>query len=206
MAKARKKKEPTDRRQLIVDAAARLFAKQGIVGTTFREIAKEAGVHQPLIGYYFPTFESLFMAVTEMILEDIRRQSIEAIEKAKVDPDKTLQDYIRAPLHWQKNRPEYRLLWTFFYHLCTYQPAFRELNNSIRKIGKERIMLLLYKYQEALHLRLKKTWTMEQLALAIQTQMTGASVHAVTEKSDFDEVAKLCHLTINSLLESAFES
>ncbi len=63
------------RRQQIVDAAARLFAQQGVAKTTTRQIAQEVGVAEGLIFRYFPTKLDLVRAVTgsaHVFLGDLR--------------------------------------------------------------------------------------------------------------------------------------
>jgi len=206
MKKSRKVKQPVDRRQLILDAAIRLFTRQGVIGTTFREIAKEAGVHQPLIGYYFPTFNDLFKAVVEIILDDIKKASVEPLERPSADLREALHEYLRAPIVWRKRRPEFSSLWTFFYHLASYQPLFLQMNDVIRTTGRERISLLLYKFQEHYKFRLRNGWTIDQLAHAVQVQITGAAIHSVTESGEAEGMAELCEQAVNAILDSAFEA
>lgn len=199
-----KKTDKKERRQLIVEGAIACFIKNGVVGTTFKQIAKEAGVHQPLIGYYFPTFEDLFAAVIHVLLEDLKKLSVESVDRNSGDPKKALSAYLRAPMTWAKRRPQYNALWTFFYHLSSYQPQFRELNNSIRKVGRERISLLLYRFQESNRVHLKEGWTMQRLSICVHMQITGAMIHTVTETCDPDEMADLCEASVMGILASAF--
>lgn len=49
-------------RDSILDAAERCFAASGFRATTLREVAKEAGVTQPLINHYFGSKQALFDA------------------------------------------------------------------------------------------------------------------------------------------------
>lgn len=56
---------PPDRRQEIVEAAFRVFARKGLKGATNREIAAEAGVTPGLIYWYFRDKQDLFRAVVE---------------------------------------------------------------------------------------------------------------------------------------------
>lgn len=63
------------RRQQILEAAVRLFARQGVARTTTRQIAREVGVTEGLIFKYFPTKLELVRAVTgspHVILGDLR--------------------------------------------------------------------------------------------------------------------------------------
>ena len=50
-------------RQKIIDTALELFARQGFDGTATRQIAREAGITEGLIFYYFPTKTDLLNAI-----------------------------------------------------------------------------------------------------------------------------------------------
>ena len=54
-----------DRREHILDAATRCFARTGFVGTSTDAIAKEAGVSQPYVVRMFGTKQQLFLEVFE---------------------------------------------------------------------------------------------------------------------------------------------
>lgn len=53
------------RRQLIIETATRLIARNGSRGTTLAQIAFESGVSQPGLIYYFPTKEDLLNAALD---------------------------------------------------------------------------------------------------------------------------------------------
>lgn len=53
------------RRRLIVDTATRLIARNGSRGTSLAQIARESGVSQPGLIYYFPTKEDLLNAALD---------------------------------------------------------------------------------------------------------------------------------------------
>ena len=70
-----RRQQAAARRQQIVDAAARLFAQQGVAKTTTRQIAREVGVAEGLIFRYFPSKLDLVRAVTDsahVFLGDLR--------------------------------------------------------------------------------------------------------------------------------------
>ena len=52
-----------DVRARLLDAAVRLFAEQGVAGTTVAEIARRAGVTSAMVHYYFKTKDQLLDAV-----------------------------------------------------------------------------------------------------------------------------------------------
>lgn len=54
-----------DRRQQILGVAMELFARQGYVGTTTRQISEHAGVNEAIIFRHFPRKEDLYWAILE---------------------------------------------------------------------------------------------------------------------------------------------
>jgi AcrR family transcriptional regulator len=55
----------------IIDAAIRLFGRQGFDGASTREIAAEAGVNPPALQYYFDSKEGLYSACAEHIAQGV---------------------------------------------------------------------------------------------------------------------------------------
>ena len=60
----------TDTETRIFDAALRVFARKGRDGARLQEIADEAGIHRPLLHYYFRTKQQLYEAVAERLFTD----------------------------------------------------------------------------------------------------------------------------------------
>lgn len=54
-----------DRREQIMDAALRVFAKKGFANASNKDIAREAGITPGLIYHYFESKEALFKAIHE---------------------------------------------------------------------------------------------------------------------------------------------
>ena len=55
------------KREMILKTAARLFSTQGFDATTTLQLAREAGVTEPLIYYYFSGKDELFTRLIENI-------------------------------------------------------------------------------------------------------------------------------------------
>lgn len=62
---ARTPKVVDDRREQIINAAMRVFARKGYARATNRDVAREAGITTGLIYYYFENKEALLKAVIE---------------------------------------------------------------------------------------------------------------------------------------------
>ena len=70
----RRGSEDSETRALLVDVTERLMVKEGYAAVTSRRVAIEAGVTAPLVHYYFPTLDDLFVAV-------LRRRAEEQIDR-----------------------------------------------------------------------------------------------------------------------------
>jgi TetR/AcrR family fatty acid metabolism transcriptional regulator len=99
------KQTPVDKRKLILDAAVRVFARQGFHTCRVSDIADEAGVAYGLVYHYFQSkdqvLDTLFLSRWDVLLEAIRetdshdipaREKLEAIagfiiESYRHDPD-----------------------------------------------------------------------------------------------------------------------
>lgn len=68
-AKSPKREEATEQR--ILDAARAVFLRRGTAGARMQEIAREAGVNQALLHYYFRSKERLSAAVLQQVASRI---------------------------------------------------------------------------------------------------------------------------------------
>lgn len=50
-------------RRRLLDATAQIMHDEGYAAATSRRVAAKAGIRQPLVHYYFPTMDDLFLAV-----------------------------------------------------------------------------------------------------------------------------------------------
>lgn len=78
----------------IVATATRLFADQGYEATTTLQIAREVGVTEPAVFYYFKNKQSLFSAILEAAAE-IYFQRIDALDLDGCGPFGCLEALIR---------------------------------------------------------------------------------------------------------------
>ncbi|MCW1824494.1 TetR family transcriptional regulator [Mycolicibacterium conceptionense] len=85
--------QSTDRRQLIIDAARKLFATRPYDQVTTSDIAKNAGVAYGLIAHHFDNKRGLYLAVMNEIAEEIA-----AAQTAPAPPGASLVDRLRHAL------------------------------------------------------------------------------------------------------------
>jgi AcrR family transcriptional regulator len=82
-----------EKKQAILKTAAQLFANQGFDGTTTVQIAREAGVTEPLIFYHFKGKDELFTRIIEsMFVEYFSR--LDLLEQNPESPFKQIQKLI----------------------------------------------------------------------------------------------------------------
>ena len=66
MATARRPRAATaEKRNRLLDAAEEIMLKDGYAAVTSRRVATEVGITAPLVHYYFPTIDDLFVAVLQ---------------------------------------------------------------------------------------------------------------------------------------------
>jgi AcrR family transcriptional regulator len=82
-----------DRRQLIIDAARKLFASRPYDQVTTSQIAKNAGVAYGLIAHHFENKRGLYLAVMNEIAVEIA-----AVQLAPLPEDASLVDQLRLAL------------------------------------------------------------------------------------------------------------
>lgn len=195
--------DPLERRREIVTATVRLISELGVHNVTFGKIAEAAKVKQPLVNYYFPTFDTLLVDCVMQVLEDLKRHMISEIEK-HTDPTKALSAFILSPLDWMLEKKHLQPMWHYFYHLTAVNPRFRQLNNEIRRTGRERISFLLFRMLEKSKRQLPEPWTAESLAFTLQTLATGYTSMATTEDADVKQLKKILQAHIDLMFEKMF--
>lgn len=80
---------------LILDAAERLFARQGFTATTIKQIGKEAAVNPALLYYYYDSKETLYRAMLQRILGHLLARGADAIDRAATHADR-IRAFVRA--------------------------------------------------------------------------------------------------------------
>lgn len=79
--------DASDRRELVLDAAVRAFARGGYTGTSTDAVAKEAGVSQPYVIRMFGTKSELFRLVFDRSIQGIMTAFDAVLTPGPLDPD-----------------------------------------------------------------------------------------------------------------------
>lgn len=86
-----------DRREQLLQSAAKCFARYGYRGTTTARIAAEAGVSQPIIYRHFKTKQDLFIALIDKVGDDVFKNWQEATQQARTPLEKLQTLLYRNP-------------------------------------------------------------------------------------------------------------
>lgn len=193
-------------REAIVIAAIRTITQSDIYSLRLSQVAKEAGVQQSLVDYYFKDLEALMMEMVLYQLFKLKTLSIAAIEQNSTNPREALAAYIRAPFALSKVDTGFRAVWSIYYHLAVVKKAFGDLNKSVRQTGHDRIQMLIQNIvlSEG-RMILKVGQDSSRVASAIQGMITGCGFIASSETDgDFEQMAGATIESSLQLIESTF--
>ena len=99
-----------ERKQQLLDAAARLFAEQGYAATRVVDIVDAAGVAKGLFYWYFDNKEALFRELAAEIRRRLRRQQAAAMDPSAPALTRLLQATVASVRFMAENAPFFSLL------------------------------------------------------------------------------------------------
>ena len=99
-----------ERKQQLLDAAARLFAEQGYEATRVVDIVEAAGVAKGLFYWYFENKEALFRELAAETRYRLRRQQAQAIDAGAPALVRILQGTVASLAFMAENAPFFSLL------------------------------------------------------------------------------------------------
>lgn len=131
-----------DTKQLILDTAEALFARNGYPGTTMRDITGKAGVNLAAINYHFGTKQALLESVIKrrlLPLNQIRRERLEEIRrnarKSRQEPEveAVLRAFLEPTLRFTEEGPGSRSF------IAIIGRAMSDPDDTVRKIFHKHI-------------------------------------------------------------------
>ncbi len=178
-------------REHISRTALRCFMDLGPAKTTLVEIAKRAELRPSLVHYYFPSTETLFHEVVNVVLVEFREDVLRAVDENIEDPVQAMADYVMAHFETARKSPKLFSVWLYFYYEASFNPAIAALNTRIRDQGRNRIEMLIYKGMAKKGFRVSDSVDVRTLALEIQSMINGAWVMPFTETNcDFERLSR----------------
>jgi AcrR family transcriptional regulator len=122
--------EPDARRQSLIEATARVLARDGATGASVRSIAVEAGVSPGLVNHYFAGVEALIAATYSSVGEQVSNALAAAVAAAGSDPRARLTAYVTASFAPPIADRALLATWIAFWSL-TARPLIAEHHDAI---------------------------------------------------------------------------
>jgi AcrR family transcriptional regulator len=190
------------KKELIIQAALRCFNEVGIEQAKIIDIAKYAEVNHSLVLYYFPNYDDLGRAVIESLITKLNDATVAAIEGDEGNADKLLEDYILSSFKLvNENRKEFTI-WVHFYYKATHSDEYKELNQTIRNQGRERMQKILDACIEQNICRSLNDSEKKETVDFIMGLITGNLIVSMTEKEDrIEQLGELTAKTVRQYLK-----
>lgn len=135
--------EPDARRLSLVEACARVMAREGVAGASVRSIALEAGVSPGLVGHYFPAIEALFAATYVAIEARVGEALDAAVAAAGEEPRARLEAFVTASFRAPIADPELLATWIACWSLVRARPEIARQHDAQYGAFRARLEALL---------------------------------------------------------------
>ncbi|WP_139864608.1 TetR/AcrR family transcriptional regulator [Bradyrhizobium ivorense] len=103
------RRDPVATRNKLLTAARREFAQNGLAGARVDEIAARAGVNKQLVYHYFGDKDALYLAVLELVYEEIRAQE-RKLNLEGLPPEQAIKTLIEASFDHLDAHPDFIVL------------------------------------------------------------------------------------------------
>jgi len=123
--------EPDARRASLIEAAARVLARDGASGASVRSIAAEAGVSPGLVGHYFDGVDALIAATYAHVGAQVSAALDTAMRAAGDEPRARLLAYVTASFAPPIADPALLATWVAFWSLVKPRPDIAALHDDI---------------------------------------------------------------------------
>ena len=123
---------PSDKSTRIVEAMRASVAARGIAGSTFDQVAREAGVSRGLLHYYFGTKERLLVEVVRREC-DVRKRRLEAAIEGAESADAVLDAMVRSFQDFLGEGPSAALM---LYEMLTLAQRNDEIATELAELGR----------------------------------------------------------------------
>lgn len=140
-----RRRNPTESKRRILDAAERAFALRGYEGARLRDIAQEAGVHHALLHHYYGDKRGLFREVVQRALTNVSLTGF-----AQLSSSENLEGTTRALVS--------ALVDFFFVHhdlMHIIEGAFRERGSEAQQLAAQSLRELVAPLLEGIKTRIR---------------------------------------------------
>ena len=138
-------KRAIETRSKILKSATRLFAQNGMNGTSVDKIAQDAQINKQRIYAYFGSKEKLFAAVLENIFRESAPVSESMLSEAEADPENLTQILLKGFHHYHDANPSF---WRLLAWANLEDARISEVLKNVRTRENEAIKKLFTQAQE----------------------------------------------------------
>lgn len=167
----------------ILKAAFEIVSKNKISGTRMHLIAKEAGMLQSNVHYYYPSKNDLLIALLDKIQERFTKKRMSSVDLDKKSFDENLRGLFYEKKDDILNHKEIDYVQFDFWVQGTADPEIREKFRSAFNIWIENITEVLKQNQD---FRENKSESCRMLPYLIVSIMMGASMQYLIDEGKFD--------------------
>ena len=118
------------RREQIVHATIRCLAHEGYSGLTMKKVAREAGVSQGILHYYFESKRAILIAALELVMADLDRR-VAALSEGARDAPAQLRAVIRGCLGLAEDNREFWVVFVEFWGEMMHDRALQSINAAL---------------------------------------------------------------------------
>lgn len=116
----------------IIQAAARVFAEQGIDAPVIDDFIKAAGIARGTFYNYFKSTDELLRATSDLLSEELITRIDKEIRMIK-DPALRFGMGIRLWMRWAENNPQWCRFIARAWNSVKYEQPFKDIREGIRK-------------------------------------------------------------------------
>jgi AcrR family transcriptional regulator len=165
---SRRRLPAAERRRLIEDAAARLFAKRGYAATTVEDIVSAAGVSKPMLYRHYESKKELQMKLLEHRRDELAAAPLDSFLQGDGEPEQRLPAMIDAWFaHVEQHPDTSRIL----FQDATGDPDIQALQGELRRRQRAADIALLREFAPQLPER-----ELEPLGEIIRSSLTGLAL------------------------------
>ncbi|MGO8904846.1 MAG: TetR/AcrR family transcriptional regulator [Solirubrobacteraceae bacterium] len=156
------------RRGLIENAAARLFAQRGYAATTVEDIVAEAGVSKPMLYRHFESKKELHMKLLAHCRDELAAAPLDSFLQAEGKPEERLPGMIDAWFAYVEQHPDTSRL---LFQDATGDPDIQALQRELRRRQRAADVALLREFTAQL-----PQDELEPLGEIIRSSLTGLAL------------------------------
>ena len=119
------------RREQIVRATVRCLARDGYARLTMKKVAREAGVSQGILHYYFADKRAMLVATLTAVSRDVDRRVAAAQSRAPREPAARLRALVRTCLEVAVDRSEFWVVFLEFWGEMVHDRRLRAVNAEV---------------------------------------------------------------------------